>query len=110
MPRSTGCMLLVFCLGGLDNPFGYNALDTKALMMGRLALLPWRECNKERLLAVFPELTAPDEEDVHNALYDAQFQADIRSRCWTMTFSFDRGHSRQSTIHSNAVNSAWFDS
>ena len=37
MPHSTGCMLPVFCLGGSDNPFGYNALDTKALMMGRLA-------------------------------------------------------------------------
>ena len=65
-----------FAWAGLDNPFGYNALDTKALMMGRLGL-PWRECNKERLLEVYPQLKAPKEEDVHNALYDAQFQADI---------------------------------
>jgi ribonuclease T len=65
-----------FAWAGLDNPFGYNALDTKAMMMGRLGL-PWRECNKERLLEEFEQLTAPNEADVHNALHDAQFQADI---------------------------------
>ena len=65
-----------FAWAGLQNPFGYNALDTKALMMGRLGL-PWRECNKERLEATYPALSAPAPEDVHNALCDAQFQADI---------------------------------
>ena len=65
-----------FAWAGLKNPFGYNALDTKALMMGRLGL-PWRDCNKERLLVAYPELEAPRPEDVHNALHDAQFQADI---------------------------------
>ena len=44
-----------FAWAGLKNPFGYNALDTKALTMGRAAL-PWRDCNKERLLELFPQL------------------------------------------------------
>lgn len=65
-----------FAWAGLSNPFGYNALDTKALMMGRLSL-PWRSCNKERLLVAFPQLEAPIAADVHNALHDARFQADI---------------------------------
>jgi len=65
-----------FTWAGLENPFGYNALDTKALMMGRLGL-PWRACNKERLLEEFSALKAPDPKDVHNALADARFQADI---------------------------------
>ena len=47
-----------FAWAGLKNPFGYNALDTKALMMGRLGL-PWRDCNKERLLVAY-QLEAPD--------------------------------------------------
>ncbi len=65
-----------FAWAELPNPFGYNALDTKALMMGRTAL-PWKQCNKERLLEVYPQLTAPAPDRVHNALADAEFQADI---------------------------------
>ncbi|MEE2788074.1 MAG: 3'-5' exonuclease [Myxococcota bacterium] len=65
-----------YAWSGLDNPFGYNALDTKALMMGRHQL-PWRQCNKEELLTRYPQLAPPRPEDVHNALADAQFQADI---------------------------------
>ena len=65
-----------FAWAGYPNPFGYNALDTKALFMGRFGL-PWRECNKETLTSLFPTLTAPRPEDVHNALCDARFQADI---------------------------------
>ena len=65
-----------FAWAGLKNPFGYNALDTKALTMG-VHRLPWKECNKETLLETYPHLVAPRPEDVHNALADAQFQADI---------------------------------
>ena len=65
-----------FAWAGMKNPFGYNALDTKALLMGRHALV-WGECNKERLLELYPTLSAPKPEDVHNALADAVFQADI---------------------------------
>ena len=63
-----------FAWAGLDNPFGYNALDTKALMMGRLQV-PWNRANKETLSATFPHLVQP--ENVHNALADARFQAEI---------------------------------
>lgn len=65
-----------FAWAGLENPFGYNALDTKALMMGRHQLF-WRKCNKEKLVELYPELTAPPPEKVHDALADAEFQADI---------------------------------
>lgn len=65
-----------YAWSGLKNPFGYNALDTKALLMGRHQL-PWRRCNKEEMLQRYPHLSAPRPEDVHNALADAQFQADI---------------------------------
>ncbi|MCB9524691.1 MAG: 3'-5' exonuclease [Myxococcales bacterium] len=59
-----------------DNPFGYNALDTKALFMGR-HMLPWKQCNKERLAELYPQLQPPPAELVHNAVADARFQADI---------------------------------
>jgi ribonuclease T len=65
-----------FAWAGMENPFGYNALDTKALTMG-VHRLPWGQCNKEELLQRYPHLRAPGPEDVHNALADAQFQADI---------------------------------
>lgn len=65
-----------YAWAGMENPFGYNALDTKALMMGRHAL-PWRQCNKERLVELYPHLEAPSPELVHNALADARFQAQI---------------------------------
>ena len=65
-----------FAWAGLENPFGYNALDTKALTMG-VHRLPWSRCNKEELLALYPQLREPSADDVHNALADAQFQADI---------------------------------
>ena len=65
-----------FAWAGLPNPFGYNALDTKALAMG-VHGLAWGACNKEVLLALHPELRAPPPERVHDALADAEFQADI---------------------------------
>ena len=65
-----------YAWAGLKNPFGYNALDTKALMMGRHGL-PWKQCNKESLLELYPALEAPPPEKVHDALADAEFQADI---------------------------------
>ncbi len=61
---------------GFKNPFGYNALDTKALMMGRHGL-PWKKCSKPELVCIYPQLKEPDEALVHNALADADFQADI---------------------------------
>lgn len=63
-----------FAWAGLENPFGYNALDTKALMMGRMQV-PWNRANKDTLSESFPHLVQPD--NAHNALADAHFQAEI---------------------------------
>lgn len=60
---------------GRDNPFGYKALDTKALAMGVLGV-HWFDANKELLAEA---LTLPDVQDdlVHRADYDAWYQAHI---------------------------------
>jgi DNA polymerase III epsilon subunit-like protein len=58
---------------GLRNPFGYKALDTKALAMGVLGL-HWLDTNKETLeerLSLPPQ----DSAQVHRADYDAAYQA-----------------------------------
>ncbi len=60
---------------GLANPFGYKALDTKALSMGVLDL-HWLDSNKEELAAALP-LPDVEEEKVHRADYDAWYQAHI---------------------------------
>lgn len=65
-----------FAWAGMENPFGYNALDTKALAMG-IHRLPWKQTNKETIQALHPRLVAPAPEKVHHALADAEFQADI---------------------------------
>lgn len=57
----------------LPNPFGYKALDTKALAMGVLGI-HWLDTSKEvleRLLA----LPAQDATRTHRADYDAWYQA-----------------------------------
>jgi DNA polymerase III epsilon subunit-like protein len=60
---------------GMENPFGYKALDTKALASGVLGL-HWFDSNKERLaeLLSLPEVAT---EKVHRADYDAWYQAHI---------------------------------
>jgi ribonuclease T len=60
---------------GLDNPFGYKALDTKALAMGALGM-HWFDTNKEELQARL-NLPEPTAEKVHRADYDAWYQAHI---------------------------------
>ncbi len=60
----------------VDNPYGYNAMDTKAYAGGKHQLL-WTDTNKENLLEIYPNLVAPPEELVHNALVDARFQAEL---------------------------------
>jgi DNA polymerase III alpha subunit (gram-positive type) len=70
---------------GLKNPFGYKALDTKALAMGVLQL-HWLDANKE-VLAERMTLPEVETERVHRADYDAWYQAHIlvelltRGRC-----------------------------
>ncbi len=60
---------------GLPNPFGYKALDTKALSMGVLGL-HWFDSNKERLDEAL-ELPVVERDKVHRADYDAWYQAHI---------------------------------
>lgn len=63
---------------GRRNPFGYKALDTKAMSMGVLGL-HWLDTNKEVLAE---RLTLPEvvEDSVHRADYDAWYQAHILAR------------------------------
>ncbi|MEZ4316843.1 MAG: 3'-5' exonuclease [Myxococcota bacterium] len=60
---------------GRDNPFGYKALDTKALATGVLRL-HWLDSNKEEL-AERLELPEVEHEKVHRADWDAWYQAHI---------------------------------
>lgn len=60
---------------GRDNPFGYKALDTKALATGVLGL-HWLDSNKEEL-AERLDLPDVEEEKVHRADWDAWYQAHI---------------------------------
>lgn len=63
---------------GLKNPFGYKALDTKALAMGILGV-HWLDTNKELLQR---ELDLPEQDGklTHRADYDAWYQALILAR------------------------------
>ena len=57
-----------------DNPFGFSALDIKALFMGRLAT-SWSESKSSNMTKVLDvPMTAN-----HNALKDAIFQANLFS-------------------------------
>lgn len=60
---------------GRKNPFGYKALDTKALAAGVLDL-HWFDTDKERLQSLL-DLPPQDEALVHRADYDAVYQAKI---------------------------------
>jgi len=60
---------------GIDNPFGYKAIDSKSLAMGRLGV-GWNETSKENLERVLG-LPAQDPAQIHRADYDAHYQAQI---------------------------------
>jgi DNA polymerase III epsilon subunit-like protein len=64
-----------YCAEGLPNPFGYKALDTKALAMGVLGI-HWFDTNKETLEGLL-DLPPQDQDQVHRADYDAMYQARI---------------------------------
>ncbi|HZN03001.1 MAG TPA: 3'-5' exonuclease [Candidatus Polarisedimenticolia bacterium] len=57
----------------IPNPFGYKALDSKSLAMGRLGI-GWSETNKERLEELL-YLPPQDKSQTHRADYDAYYQA-----------------------------------
>jgi DNA polymerase III epsilon subunit-like protein len=65
-----------FELYRIPNPFGYKALDTKALAMGRLGI-SWFETSKENLRTLLPSLPPEDKTRLHRADYDARYQAEI---------------------------------
>ena len=58
---------------GIRNPFGYKALDTKALAMGVLGV-HWLDSNKD-VLADALGLPPEDHGQKHRADYDAHYQA-----------------------------------
>jgi len=58
---------------GIPNPFGYKALDSKSLAMGRLGI-GWFETNKDYLETLL-DLPAQDRDLTHRADYDAHYQA-----------------------------------
>ncbi len=58
---------------GVENPFGYKAIDSKSLAMGRLGI-SWNETSKERLERLLA-LPAQDPALTHRADYDAHYQA-----------------------------------
>lgn len=62
-----------YCAEGMKNPFGYKALDTKALSGGVLGL-HWLDTNKARLSTLL-SLPSEDLGQKHRADYDAWYQA-----------------------------------
>lgn len=67
-----------FAEQGQPNPFGYKALCTKSMATGALGL-HWLDSGKETLAGQLG-LPAEDPGRKHDALYDAQYQADILIR------------------------------
>jgi len=65
----------VYAAEDLPNPYGYKALDTKALATGKLNL-HWFDSSKE-VLAERLNLPAEDLVQKHRADYDAQYQAEL---------------------------------
>jgi DNA polymerase III epsilon subunit-like protein len=65
----------VYAAEELPNPFGYKALDTKALATGKLGV-HWFDSSKE-VLAERLSLPAEDLTLKHRADYDAQYQARV---------------------------------
>lgn len=59
----------------LDNPFGWSAIDTKALAMGQLGL-PWEDTNL-RLIAEIVGASHKDPSKLHHAGEDARHTARV---------------------------------
>jgi DNA polymerase III epsilon subunit-like protein len=65
-----------FAWAKVRNPFGWKALDTKALAMGKLDI-PWLATNKDVLAERLPDIGKEDLKLKHRADYDARYQARI---------------------------------
>jgi DNA polymerase III epsilon subunit-like protein len=62
---------------GIENLYGYKAMDSKSLAVGVLGI-SWWDANKDFLLETMPGLVGlTAQEKSHNALDDARFQARI---------------------------------
>lgn len=70
-----GYISYYFAHFGIANPFGYKAIDTKSLAMGRLGV-SWSDTSKEVLQSRLG-LPPLDAAKVHRADYDAHYQARI---------------------------------
>lgn len=67
-----------FAHQGIENPFGYKAIESKSLAMGRLGIA-WEDTSKENL-EILLDLPAQDSSKIHRADYDAHYQALILQR------------------------------
>lgn len=63
---------------GIENPFGYKALDLRSLALGLLGL-GWEELRQDQILPLL-ELAPLAPEVAHNALADARHQAGMLIR------------------------------
>jgi ribonuclease T len=65
-----------FVRTGIENPFGWKGLDTKAFAAGILRI-PFLDTHKENLTRLLPDLPPEDLSQKHRADYDALYQAQI---------------------------------
>jgi ribonuclease T len=65
-----------FVRTGIENPFGWKGLDTKAFAAGVLRI-PFLDTHKENLSRLLPDLPPEDLSQKHRADYDALYQARI---------------------------------
>jgi hypothetical protein len=65
----------LFFRTGVENPFGYKALDLRSMALGALDL-PWEELRQERMLPLL-DLKPLSDADAHHALADARHQASM---------------------------------
>ena len=81
-------MFFAYYLGhaNLENPFGYSALDTKALAMGALGI-PWQATSLKNV-AELVDQAHPDPDRLHHAGDDARHTARVFSALMNR-FSFD---------------------
>ena len=71
-------MFFAYYCGHADmaNPFGFSALDTKALAMGKLDI-PWSETTLKNVCRLMPDVEPMDPDKLHHAVEDARYTARI---------------------------------
>ena len=61
---------------GVNNPFGFSALDTKALAMGKLRM-PWNQTTLKNVAAKLENIVPMDPDQRHHAGHDAVYLAQV---------------------------------